>query len=180
MVLGLNWLEFGSGADSGNISFIFGYVMGQENSSFAHSRSDKIVGVETSKRFYDFALGLGYRFMMTGSPASEQEMDIGNIGQLIGSIGWMATPDIRFVVEAGTYSIASNPSSAHNKRLLEGVSFCYASPSVLLGISTFVQLELGGVFRSKRVKGDDLIDARLYNLKGAYGNSVFSGLNMSI
>ena len=49
-----------------------------------------------------------------------------------------------------------------------------------LAIGPVVSLDLGAVFRTKRLGNDDLIDARLYDLKGAYGSSILAGLSIGI
>jgi len=43
-----------------------------------------------------------------------------------------------------------------------------------------VSLDLGAVFRSKRLKDENLLNARLWNLPGSYGNKIYAGLNFSL
>lgn len=174
--IGFNWLQFGGGADAGTIDIIAGASFGQSNSDFASSRTDKIFGVETTKKIASMVLGLGYEYRITGS-AGEEEMNIGNIQQMYVVLGWMATPDIRFSLEAGTYKIGLGEGTYF---LDEKTSFGYASPQVHLAISPFVSLDLGAIFRTKRLGNDELINARLYDLKGAYGSSLLAGLTMAL
>lgn len=177
VILGVNWLEFGGGADRASMDFIGGANIGQKNSGFATSRTDKIVGVETAKRFGTFVFGLGYRVWLTGSPSQETELNIGNIQRLNASLGWMVSPDIRFAVEAATVSIGAGDG---DNALSEKISFGTVSPSLQLTISPMVSLDLGAVFRSKRLKDENLLNARLWNLPGSYGNKIYAGLNFSL
>src|SRR5690606_22536832 len=95
ILLGINWMEFGGGGDRGAIDFIGGVNLSQNNSAFATSRTDKVVGVETSKRFGQFALGLGYHLWLTGNAKNQEqeEVAIGNIQRLSATMGWMVSPD---------------------------------------------------------------------------------------
>ncbi len=176
-LIGFNWLRFGSGADAGTIDIIAGASFGQTGSDFASSRTDKIFGIETTKKIASMVLGFGYEYRITGTPSNTEELTIGNIQKIYAILGWMATPDIRFSFEGGTYKIGE---AAGNNSLEEKTSFGYVAPKVHLGISPFVSLDLGAIFRSKRLKNEDLVDARLYDLKGAYGSSILAGLSLSM
>ena len=174
--LGFNWLRFGSGAEAGTIDILAGASFSQSSSDFASSRTDKIFGIETTKKMASLVLGLGYEYRITGSPGSE-ELNIGSIQKIYAVLGWTATPDIRFSFEAGTYKIGMGEGEYS---LGEKTSFGYASPTVHLGLSPVVSLDLGAVFRTKRLGNDDLIDARLYDLKGAYGSSILAGMSIGL
>lgn len=178
--LGFNWLELGGGADAATVDFIGGVSVGQQGSLFAHSRTDKIVGVETVKRFYQFALGLSYKLILTGNPDTDDEMSIGNISNLSASIGWVVSPDIRVVVEGGTTSISPSKLNDRENLLEEEISFGYIAPKLQLGITPSVNLDLGAVFRTKRLRDEKLISAKLWDLKGSYGNSIIAGLSFSM
>ncbi len=177
IVLGVNWLEYGGAGDRASMDFIGGVNIGQKDSAFATSRTDKIVGVETAKRFGTFVFGLGYRVWLTGNPSTDNELDIGNIQRLNASLGWMVSPDIRFAVEAATVSVGSGEGV---NAIQEKISFGTISPSLQLTISPMVSLDLGAVFRSKRLKDENLLAARLWNLPGSYGNNIYAGLNFAL
>lgn len=176
-LLGFNWLRFGSGSDAGTIDIIAGASFGQSGSDFSSDRTDKIFGIETTKKMASMVLGLGYEYRITGTPGSSDELTIGNIQKIYAILGWMATPDIRFSFEGGTYKIGE---AIGNYALSEKTSFGYVAPKVHLGLSEMVSLDLGAIFRSKRLKNESLIDARLYDLKGAYGSSILAGLSLSM
>lgn len=177
LLLGVTWLEFGGGAERATIDFVAGANLGQKNSVFATSRTDKIVGVETSKRFDSFVFGLGYRVWLTSAPKTSEEIEIGNVQRLSASLGWMVSPDIRFALEAATVKVGNSKTPG---ALAEPVSFGTIAPTLQLSLSPMVALELGAVFRSKRLKDESLLGARLWNLPGSYGNSLFAGLGISL
>lgn len=176
-ILGFNWLRFGSGSDAGTIDIIVGASFGQTGSDFATSRTDKVFGIETTKKMATMVLGLGYEYRITGAPGNSEELAIGNIQKIYAILGWMATPDIRFSFEGGTYKIGETTGEYS---LGEQTSFGYVAPKVHLGLSPVVSLDLGAIFRSKRLKNESLVDARLYDLKGAYGSSILAGLSLSL
>lgn len=176
-LIGFNWLRFGSGSDAGTIDIIAGASFGQSGSDFASARTDKIFGIETTKKMASMVLGLGYEYRITGTPGNSEELTIGNIQKIYAILGWMATPDIRFSFEGGTYKIGETTGEYS---LAEKTSFGYVAPKVHLGLSPFVSLDLGAIFRSKRLKNESLVDARLYDLKGAYGSSILAGLSLSM
>lgn len=179
VLLGFNWLQFGKKSELATIDLYGGLAFGQTDSEFATERTDKVVGVTTAKRFHNFALGLGYEYRMTGTGA-EDELRIGNISKLSASLGWVVSRDIRFLVEGSTYSIGeSNDNNAPN-RLEEKVNFSTVKPQLQLKLSPLVDLTLGARFRSRRLREGTLVGARLWNLDGAYGNGVFTGLSISI
>lgn len=176
-LLGVNWLEFGGAGDRANIDFVAGANLGQNNSLFATSRTDKIFGVETAKRFNTFVFGLGYRVWLTDTPDNAEETNIGNVQRLSATLGWMVSPDIQFALEAATVSIAVGEG---DNALTQKTSFGSMAPSLHLGISPMVSLELGAVFRTKRLRDEELLGARLWNLPGSYGNMMYAGLGISL
>lgn len=178
--LGFNWFDVGGAEDKAQINFIGGYSMGQKNSFFATSRDDKIVGVETVKRFSDFAIGLGFDLRLTGTPKEETEMGVGNIQSLMAHIGWRATPDIAFVLEGSTTKVAASSESNRSNKLNEDISFGQLTPKLQLGLSELIELELGATFRTKKVSDGKVVDAHLWNVTGAYGNSIFAGLLVNL
>lgn len=176
-MIGFNWLRLGGGSEAATVDILAGASIGQSGSDFATSRTDKIFGVETTKKFASMVLGLGYEYRITGAASGTEELNIGNIQKLYAVLGWMATPDIRFSFEAGTYKIGMGEGDYF---LEEKTSFGYAAPKVHLGISPMISLDLGAIFRTKRLGDDSLIDARLYDLKGAYGSSILAGLTVAL
>ena len=122
--------------------------------------------------------GLAYELRMTGSAEGESELDIGNIKTLMAAIGWEASGDIRFEVEGGTHKISKGTDPIKASRLSGDISFGYVSPTLTLALSPVIDMELGAVFRTKRNKEPALVDARLWNIKGAYGNSLFTSLSL--
>ncbi|MCF8058454.1 MAG: hypothetical protein K9K67_04105 [Bacteriovoracaceae bacterium] len=179
IILGFNWLQFGKPSDLATIDLYGGISLGQSNSDFATERTDQLVGISTAKRFYNVALGLGYEVRLTGSGVAN-EMAIGNISKLSASLGWVVSPDIRFLIEGSTYSIESSDDSGAALRLQEKVSFSTVKPQLQLKITPLVDLTLGAKFRTKRLKDSNLTQARLWNLEGAYGNGIFAGLSFNI
>jgi len=55
------------------------------------------------------------------------------------------------------------------------------SPKLNLTLAPAVNLEMGARFRTNKAKSEqDLKSAKLFDLHGAYTNSLFAGLNLSI
>lgn len=178
-IIGFNWLRFGAAQEMATID-IYGGASFRGNSDLASSRSDTIAGVETSKRFYDFFLGLGYEVRLTGAARNEAERDIGNIQKLSASVGWRATPDIQFIVEGSSISVAPGDETK-SLFLKEKQSFASITPKLGLFLRPVFQLELGARFQTKAANTpESLIEARLWDLSGAYGNSLFANINFSL
>ncbi|MGZ3808525.1 MAG: hypothetical protein ACXVCE_10590, partial [Bacteriovorax sp.] len=60
-------------------------------------------------------------------------------------------------------------------------SFSTLSPKMNLTLVPAVNLELGARFRTNKPKSDqDLASAKLFDLHGAYSNSLFAGLSFTI
>ncbi|CBW26762.1 putative exported protein [Halobacteriovorax marinus SJ] len=179
-ILGFNWLRFGKAQEMATVD-IFGGAYLKGSGGVASTRTDKVVGIETSKRFYNFALALGYEYHLTGTPDAESESAIGNIGILKTSFGWMVSNDISFSLEGGMVNIASAEDTDRVNKIEEESKFSYIKPTLILGLSPSVALEMGGVFRTRRAHNtNSLVSARLWNIPGAYGNSLFAGLKLSI
>lgn len=178
-ILGFNWLQFGGKSDKATIDLYGGLRFGQNNSDFASSRTDRLLGVTTAKRFEEFAIGLGYEIQLTGN-GDESEMRIGNISKLSASVGWVASRDIRFLVEGFTYRIGAGDSGDSSFFLAEEIKFSTVNPKLQLMLSPMIDLTLGASFRTRRLKNSSLRDARLWALQGAYGHSLFAGLSVNI
>lgn len=183
LLVGINWLDFTGKNDGARFDLIAGARLKETNGTFASSRNDQIIGLETSKSFQQFVLGLGIHYTLTGTPDREDELSIGNITNYKVALGWFATPDIRFSVETNIYNITEQTNEDISNRLEEEISFSSLSSKVYLGLSPSITLVMGGVFRTDKLDQDrevNYLDARLYGLEGAYGNSLFSSLSFSL
>jgi len=179
-IIGFNWLRFGSPSDEARLD-IFGGAKMSGNSTLASSRTDKIFGVETTKRFGTMGLGIGYDITLTGAPHKTEDMSIGNIGRIAINGGWMVSNDIQFELEFENFSISSSPETSRSNHLMKSISFSTLSPKLNLIIAPAVSLELGARFRTNKPKSDqDLASAKLFDLHGAYSNSLLAGLNLNL
>jgi len=98
-IIGFNWLKFGTLSEEARLD-IYGGTKVSGDSDLASSRTDKIFGVETTKRFGSFGLGIGYDFTSVGIPRKSSDLVIGNINRIVMSGGWIVSNDIQFEVEA--------------------------------------------------------------------------------
>jgi hypothetical protein len=179
-IIGFNWLRFGSPSDEARLD-LYGGAKFAGSSEMASSRTDKIFGVETTKRFGTFGLGLGYDMTLTGAPKKESDMSIGNIHRITVSGGWMVSNDIQFELEIENFKINESTDATRMNRLNKSVSFSTLSPKLNLTIVPAVNLELGARFRTNKPKSDEnLTTAKLFDLHGAYSNSLFAGLNFTL
>lgn len=180
LIVGLNWLEIGGGQDALTFDVYGGLRFGQK-SDFASERTDKIVGVETAKRFFDFALNLGYEMHFTGSSKNNDEQDIGNIGHLKAQLGWLVSQDIRFIVNAGNVGISDSNDEGRTNRLEKKIKYSYIQPEMVLTMGPGVYLNMKALFQSRRPKREEVSNqSKLWSLPGVYGNSLAAGLNISI
>ena len=180
LILGFNWLRLGNAFDEAKLD-IYGGVKLSSNSFLGSSRTDKIVGAETSKRFGTFGIGIGYDLTMTGNPKNNEENAIGNIGRLTLSGGWIVSEDIQFEIEAENFSINPSKETTRVSRLNEKINFSTLTPKLNLGLAPAVNMELGARFRMKKVKDDsNLMTAQVFDLHGVHSNSLFAGLNISL
>jgi hypothetical protein len=179
IILGFNWLQFGGSSDRATVDLYGGLRLGQDESDFASSRTDRILGVSTAKRFEDFAIGLGYEVQLTGT-GNDSEMSIGNISKISASLGWVVSRDIRFLIEGFTYQVSAADSGASSLFLEQELKFSTLNPQLQLKLSPMIDLTLGASFRTRRLKDSVLTSAKLWSLQGAYGRSLFAGLSVSI
>lgn len=180
IILGFNWLRFGSPSDEAKLD-IYGGMKLSSTSALGSSRTDKIVGAETTKRFGTFGLGLGYDMTITGTPKNTADQSIGNINRLTISGGWMVSNDIQFEIEAENFTINPGKDSSASNKLGEKVSFSTLSPKLNLNLAPAVNLELGARFRMKKAKSEaNLMTAKVFDLHGANTNSLFAGLNLTL
>ncbi len=186
-ILGLNWLQFGDGANAMKVDIYGGASFKAKESYLGHSRNDKIVGLQTSKRFNEIVIMLGGEYVLTGNVDNPDDMNIGNISQLSAALGWVVSNDIRFAVEANKVKVAAAKTGAVGDALENDFGFTTLTPSLFLGIAPAVELQLGAVFRTKKaqlpdtgVEKQDLTKAKLMEYPGSYGNSLFAGLKIAI
>jgi hypothetical protein len=180
LILGFNWLRFGSPADEARLD-LYGGAKLSSSSELGSSRTDKIIGLETTKRFGTFGLGIGYQYTIVGTPKNIEENSVGNIGRIAISGGWMVSNDIQFEVEVENFTINQAADNSRTNKLSDKVSFSTLSPKVNLGLAPAINLEIGARFRMKKPKEDaDLLAAKVFDLHGANANSLFAGLNFTI
>lgn len=180
LILGFNWLRIGAPSEEARFD-IHGGAKLSSSSKLGSSRTDKIVGAETTKRFGTFGLGIGYDMTIVGKPKNIDEKAVGNISRLTLSGGWMVSNDIQFEIEAENFTINQAADSSRANRLTEKASFSTLSPKLNLGLAPAINLEIGARFRMKKPKVEaDLLQARVFDLHGANANSLFAGLNLSI
>lgn len=178
-LIGFNWLKFGTPSDLAAVDIYVGGVFGS-SSELAHSRMDRMAGVETSKRFGDFLIGAGYEYRMTGAPKRDDEISLGAIQKISATLGWRATPDIQFLLEGSAITISPDKGDRFN-RLSEELSFGTVTPKIGLGLREYVQLELGARFQTQKSNNpNDLIGGRLWDIGGSNGNSIFTSINIVI
>jgi hypothetical protein len=179
--VGFNWLKIGQEAEMAKVDLIGGIRVGQSSSSLASGRTDQMYGVETTKRYQSFVIGLGYLMTLTGTSDNDAELEVGDIKTIMASVGWRATADIGFAIEVASTKIDKGEDSTRQYSLDESISLGYISPKLMLGISPLINLEMGALFRTKKPRVDnEILRARLWNQKGLYGNSLYSSLNFSI
>lgn len=179
-VLGLQWLEFGKADNKVNLDLLIGLSY-KSSSPYSSSSTDQIIGLQTMKRFYNMAIGLNYLIRKTGNPTDESQMSVGNISTFGAEFGYMVSNDIQFSLMAKSISIKKSSNLERSLILDKNISFSYVMPKLTLGIGRFISVELGAIFQTDRVKNTaNLLPARLWDLKGLYGNSIFAGLNITI
>lgn len=180
VIIGFNWLRFGGPSDEAKLD-IYGGAKLPGNSLLASSRTDKIFGAETTKRFGSFGLGLGYDMTITGAPRRNTDMSIGNINRITFSGGWMVSNDIQFELEVENFKINQSSDTNRTNYLAKSISFSTLSPKLNLMLSPAVSLEMGARFKTNKIKSDqDLRTAGLFDLHGAYSNSIFAGLGLNL
>jgi len=181
LVIGMNWLEFGQAHDRMTIDLYAGLTFGNKESKLASSRDDKFFGLETTKRFLNLVLGLGYELRLSEAPANSTEVEIGNIQKLAAAIGATISHDIKFQISATSVTIFSSGNTEGQNRLTKDIKYTQITPKLILGVTSTLEMEMGATFRSnRRLEGTTLIDARLMGLRGSYGNSIFTGLKFSL
>ncbi len=179
LMLGFNWLRMGSPSEEARLN-LYGGMRLSSKDELASSRTDKIFGAETTKRFGSFGLGIGYDITLAGKSKRATELQIGNVHRLSVSGGWMVSNDIQFELEAENFKISKDDTGSLNG-LSEEASFSTLSPKLNLGLAPAVHLEMGARFRMKKAKESaQLSRSGVFDLHGANSNSLFAGLNLSL
>ena len=177
--LGFNWLRFGKKEEITTIDIYGGLMFKSDNSSFASSRMDKIVNIETSKRFYELALALAYEFRVTGTPSREGELPVGNMNKISAAIGWRVSNDINISLEGVYNKIRGNNSGIEGSILNQGFTFGYITPKLNLLLGEYIGIELGALFRTNKIStNSEILKAYLWDIEGLFGNSIFSGITI--
>lgn len=178
IILGLNWMKFGPPEEETRVDIYLGGSF-KSSSQLASSRNDKIVGVQTSKRLMDFHLGVGYELHLTGMPKDSNEVTIGNINKLSVALAWRASDNITFMVEGNHYKVTKNKHSEGD--LKNGATFGTITPSLSLGLSPHVDFILGShLITNSMPEKESFFRAKLWQLEGVYGNSLFTRLDINI
>lgn len=180
--IGFNWLKLGNDADAAKVDLYGGYAFRATNTLVGSSRNDQIFGVHTSKRFADFAIAFGGEYRKSGTPTNSSDLIIGDVTRMHAALGWVATQDIRMSLEADMYTVRAGQGD-QLKNLQNDISFSTLTPKLHLGLSQYVELELGTSIRTRKPvvpNNQNLMDAKLADFTGVYGSSMFAGLNISI
>ncbi|MGZ3809934.1 MAG: hypothetical protein ACXVCE_17755, partial [Bacteriovorax sp.] len=119
-IIGFNWLRFGSPSEEARFD-IYGGAKFNGSSRLASSRTDKIFGLETTKRFGTFGLGIGYDLTLTGTPKKSEDLSLGNVQRIAVSGGWMVSNDIQFELEMENFKISESNDTGRANRLLKSV-----------------------------------------------------------
>ncbi len=174
-MLGFNWLKIGNSSDEARLDLMAGMKLPGQ-SDLASSRTDKIFGIETTKRFMNFGLGLSYELTLTSDPKKDEEVGIGNIQRIAVSAGWMVSNDIQFELEVENFKINSSSSDSRLNRLTNDAAFSTISPKLNLGLSPFINFMLGARFQMQKAA----INSKVFDLHGANSSSIFTGLSLNL
>jgi hypothetical protein len=184
LALGFNWLKLGSIRERAQFDIYAGMSIKTKNSDFGSSRNDQYGGIRTTKNFHYFVIGLIGELTMMGTPSNHKEAALGNMSRLGGALAWVVSTDITLELEAYRYQISAYGKSGYSgEKVDHNITFAGASPKLLLGLSSNIELMLGGTFKTKNIMPRDqrlLVSAKLYDVLGAYGNSIFAGLDFSL
>lgn len=177
-ILGFNWLKFGNSQDLAVINLYGGAKM-KSQSELGSSHTDQIFGIETSKQFNMLALGLSYEVRLSGISQQATQMNIGNQQIITAGLSWVVSSDIHIQLESKFYTIKK--SSEGDLHLNQDITFSTLNPTLGLTLFPSVEWQLGAVFPTKKANSkQNLYQARLYDLPGAYGTSLYSGLSLGI
>ena len=176
LILGFNWLKIGNPSDEARLNLMGGMKLASQ-SDLGTSRTDKIFAVETTKRFMNFGVGLGYEISVVGEPTNKLETSIGNIQRISVSVGWMVSNDIQFELEAENFNISEASDTTRTSYLKSPLHFSTFSPKINLGLASFVNFVLGAHFQMQKAPETT---AKIFDLHGADSSSVFMGLSFNL
>ncbi len=177
--VGFNWLRFGSDSLETRIDLIGGLSFSGSKSEYASKHNDWVIGLETSKRFGMTLLGISHHMTVAGKAQGSGQLEYQGIQTTTLALGHRVSSDIAFEVQYYSYLVQKAKKSESNS-LDHNVRCAVISPSLLLSLSSNIELNLGATFRDKKVNSDaSLYAARLWELKGFYGNTLFANLGMS-
>ncbi len=175
-----NWLKFGESHDATSVDLLAGYSMGKESSLLATSSDVKMVGIRTFKQFYILALGIGYKMYFHDSTTLKDEVAISDVKNIHGNLTWIISSNLGFSTEVGSYSISGKKSSSD--LFAQKLEYSYIQPRLRFKIARRLNIELETIYSNIESfkKNPNFLDARLWNYKGAYGNSISAGLIFTI
>ncbi len=180
VLMGLNWLQFGGRGEALNLDLEVGFRL-SGSGEFASGRTDKIIGVSTSKRLGNVGLSFGYHYIFTGTSDKELESDIGNIAKVAFEAGWVVSSDIAFMIKAQNISLSKSDDLGRAIRLNETIKYSTITPKLQLQLASSVKMFMQAVFRMRRPKQEFLSgNLGLWHLDGLYGNSLSAGLGFDI
>lgn len=175
-ILGFNWLKIGSQSDEARLDLMAGMKL-SSTAEIASSRTDKIFGVETTKRFMNFAIGFGYELTVVGDAKNQKEEAIGNIHRISATAGWMVSNDIQFELEAENFKVMESADTNRANYLHTPLRFSTISPKLNLGLGSFVNFILGARFQMQKAAPTE---AKIFDLHGADSSTIFTGLSFNI
>ena len=173
VLLGFNWLRFGGSQNRVGVDIFGGISLGQKGSRFATSRNDKIFGLKTHKSFYLFNVEMGFQHHLTGTPQAG-ELPIGDIQNFSLEFSWQTGPDISLSLMGGVISVSPQEGGLDDK-----MNWGYLSPSLKLKFSSLVGMEVKADFRTNNTTSPEALQARLWGVPGACGNSLKANLSLA-
>jgi hypothetical protein len=179
--IGFSFLSAGGPHNLATIDLLAGVNFSTWDSNYASGRVDQVYSLFSTKRFHSIILGIGGQWRITGDSRNVEVASIGNIGTYSAMLGWEISRDIKVFVEGGLVTLAPGEANDSGNYLTGKAKYTYISPLLQLGIFSQLWVELGAAFRINNEGYDDsLASARLFDLKGIYGNSLFTGLKYSL
>ena len=176
LLLGFNWLGFGSAGSRVSVDVFGGVVPGVTDSDFATSRTDTFLGLKTRKEFYQLAVEMGLQHHVTGTPEGG-EMAVGDIQTAFGELSWQVSQDIFLALGGGAVKV-----SPQEEGLKSELSWGYLNPQLRLNLSRWVALSFDAHLRtsSKKSFQEVAARARLWDFPGACGDSLKASLSLTL
>lgn len=174
-LVGFNFLQVGTREDLATMD-IYGGAELSAQSQLASSRTDQIYGIDLSKRFLDFALGLAFELRTTGKTKNTEDYDLGNIQRVKATLGWMVSNDIQFQSDFVTTSIGVGEGA---NALASKVQYSTLAPRLNLKLASLVDFTLGADFLIQRPKSEVNSLKLKINSFAPTGTSLVAGLGLS-